>query len=533
MKDRISLYPGRVKLNPVAGEANTFDMVRADQPTQEGTALNKANLLNDSTAEGLYLGDGEPTPDLAFQKMLKNVQVNSYRHLGKAAGTFWDKCNIKSGNKTNGRSWYIREKNMIVLGFETYKNVYYSTDNGKTYKNFMIDSSAKDSPAYTNIIRLVFFHENSYYAVTLDAVYKSADLSTWTKIISTDLFVADAIYDGTRIVMIGHSDAGERYYHYIELSNETKINQGSSFPNVVDNTSDFVLSYTNGIYFVTSRDGNKVFWTNDCTKGNANSISVSSWYLCSKIHYFNGAFYIITSSDYTVSNGHLFYLRKFTLDGGQKEVSFTSYVYRSSVSDIDPFFELHDNLYFCGWFLTGPDTTNGSPANIYKVNEDLSAPTQIGSVSGSVYQYQPLEITNSGLDNHVIIAGYTTWETYDKYIIEDYLTDIAGHNLTLSPNQSPIHIETGSYIGTGTYGSSNLNSLTFGFEPKLIFIKGVDASQWVMMIYGTKSAYVYQAGTAYENFIIWNEKKISWYSKNAASVQLNNSGTVYNYVAIG
>lgn len=59
MKDRVPLYPGRVTLTPVAGQANTYDMVRADQPTQEGTPLNKANLLADATAGRFGLsGDG-------------------------------------------------------------------------------------------------------------------------------------------------------------------------------------------------------------------------------------------------------------------------------------------------------------------------------------------------------------------------------------------------------------------------------------------------------------------------------------------
>ena len=50
MQDRVPLYPGRVTLTPVSGQTNTFDMVRADQPTQEGTPLNKANLFSDETA---------------------------------------------------------------------------------------------------------------------------------------------------------------------------------------------------------------------------------------------------------------------------------------------------------------------------------------------------------------------------------------------------------------------------------------------------------------------------------------------------
>ena len=62
MKDRVPLYPGRVKLTPVSGQENTYDMARADEPTQEGTPLNKASLLKDSTAELFGLG-GEALPD--------------------------------------------------------------------------------------------------------------------------------------------------------------------------------------------------------------------------------------------------------------------------------------------------------------------------------------------------------------------------------------------------------------------------------------------------------------------------------------
>lgn len=53
MQDRVSLYPGRVKLEPVAGQANLYDLTRADQPTQEGTPINKANLLSDATAAAI------------------------------------------------------------------------------------------------------------------------------------------------------------------------------------------------------------------------------------------------------------------------------------------------------------------------------------------------------------------------------------------------------------------------------------------------------------------------------------------------
>lgn len=42
--DRVPTYPGRVVLTPVPGQANTYDMVRADNPTVEGTPLDKATF---------------------------------------------------------------------------------------------------------------------------------------------------------------------------------------------------------------------------------------------------------------------------------------------------------------------------------------------------------------------------------------------------------------------------------------------------------------------------------------------------------
>lgn len=70
MKDRLSLYPGRVTLVPVEGQANTYDMVRADQPTEEGTPLNKQTLLSDEVAESLGLSsEANPTPSMAFNHL--------------------------------------------------------------------------------------------------------------------------------------------------------------------------------------------------------------------------------------------------------------------------------------------------------------------------------------------------------------------------------------------------------------------------------------------------------------------------------
>lgn len=80
MQDRIPLYPGRVKMTPVAGQANTFDMVRADDPTQAGTPLNKATFLKDATAALFGLGPGA-VPDDVLAELGKYKQYWWRRRL--------------------------------------------------------------------------------------------------------------------------------------------------------------------------------------------------------------------------------------------------------------------------------------------------------------------------------------------------------------------------------------------------------------------------------------------------------------------
>lgn len=85
MQDRVSLYPGRVKLTPVAGQANTYDLTRADNPTQEGDPLNKNTLLKDSTA-ALFGLDSDAVPDSILAKIgrtpLSWVLIQQYETAG-------------------------------------------------------------------------------------------------------------------------------------------------------------------------------------------------------------------------------------------------------------------------------------------------------------------------------------------------------------------------------------------------------------------------------------------------------------------
>lgn len=101
-------------------------------------------------------------------------------------------------------------------------------------------------------------------------------------------------------------------------------------------------------------------------------------------------------------------------------------------------------------------------------------------------------------------------------------------------------IEVGSYVGTGAYGSSNPNTLTFGFEPKMVAIfsptnNGNYAYKLFMLRNVLGASVLASDGNNNGVIVTWSEKSVTWYlygSKNV-SRQMNGSGEIYNYIAIG
>lgn len=78
-QNRVPLYPGRVTLTPVSG--NTYDMERADQPTQEGTPLNRdtlrklqADIRTYPIASGYSISAGDVV-DVSGGQVVKTVEA--------------------------------------------------------------------------------------------------------------------------------------------------------------------------------------------------------------------------------------------------------------------------------------------------------------------------------------------------------------------------------------------------------------------------------------------------------------------------
>ncbi len=124
-------------------------------------------------------------------------------------------------------------------------------------------------------------------------------------------------------------------------------------------------------------------------------------------------------------------------------------------------------------------------------------------------------------------------------MMEDFNADNAKIDAALKANADAIpKTVTGSYVGTGAYGQSNANSLTFDFTPKAVLICKQD-------IYNAGNAYMFlvsgQSRTAQFNstgggdcsYCNWSGNTVSWYSTYKAASQLNEDGVSYCYVAWG
>lgn len=102
-------------------------------------------------------------------------------------------------------------------------------------------------------------------------------------------------------------------------------------------------------------------------------------------------------------------------------------------------------------------------------------------------------------------------------------------------------IETGSYVGTGTYGSGNPNTLTFGFEPKFVHIQSYSIDNddgtgygFAFFLSGTRG---FTIGPSSSNDLYplnakFNKNILSWYQNNEYA-QLNEKKVKYFFAALG
>lgn len=430
MKDRISQFPGRVTLTPVSGQANTYDLTRADQPTQEGTPLNKASLLKDATA-ALFGKTNAAVPDDILRLLSKSTTMQP---VGKYTKT------------TIGT---------IAVGKTITLNV-----NGNA-KEFIVVHQGKPSSLYddscngTWLLMKDIYEEHAWHSKDINK-YESSDINTYLNSTFFNLFDSN-IKDAIKQVKIPYRKNGG--------SGGTDQSGANGLPSKI-----FLLS------------GYEVGWTT------------------------------IDSSDFPVDGAELDYFTA-SLNSDSKRIanfngSAASWWLRSQ--------RIVDTSYV--WFVTPTGDNNNYLASVPRgIRPALILPSTFAiytDSSGNIYAEQEYETK---------------------------ITDVLGNLIAIPAGQikDGVKIATGSYTGTGTYGASHPNSLTFAFEPKLVFI-GAERQ------FSADCAFVFNGQTTFSRTnsggggdsadCSFSGNTFTWYSQSSSwgsAAQMNSANVEYLYFAIG
>lgn len=203
--------------------------------------------------------------------------------------------------------------------------------------------------------------------------------------------------------------------------------------------------------------------------------------------------------------------------------------------------------------LVNPTTISGS---VSKYASSYAAQTVgkyvVSAENGKVYKIAGAEAERYGdyigQTGYLVSVEYETVSTVVGYVNSPnsnaYPVDDGYTYQALGQLGAKAQVATGSYTGTGTYGKSNPNSLTFDFEPKLLIVKRESESysmEWMVAVYGQTQTSTFHATTSSSGAqctMTWSGRTVSWYANSNnyttadAPGQLNDAAA-YRYVAIG
>lgn len=141
-----------------------------------------------------------------------------------------------------------------------------------------------------------------------------------------------------------------------------------------------------------------------------------------------------------------------------------------------------------------------------------------------------------------VSGGYVAINAEQYQIVTGYPAIPAGTTIKyLGVLGDKTSIETGSYVGTGTSGSGNPNTLTFGFEPKFVHIQSYSIGNGDSTGYGfaffLSGTHGFTIGPSSSNDLYslnakFNKNILSWYQDNEYA-QLNEKKVKYFFAALG
>lgn len=482
----------------VEGTDDIFDLVPAPgEISNEGTFVNKSTLLKDATATLFGLG-ADAVPDDVFAKLsaaafAKNTMIAdvgesfSTKTVGAAAQRF---C-VAYGN------------GKFVIATYNSGTVAYSTDGTNWTETNTGISSTWYGMAYGNGKFVAVSTNSSTYMYSEDGI-------AWTR--------------GTLPINIAQTGN-------INFCNGVFLASGM---------------YESNLKYATSTDG--INWTNSSQlPANDSGFGIRGVYVANNMFW---AFPTNSSTVYYSTDG-------VTWNTGTHNLSWTVWGIAHNGSVYVAHRAVSTSTEICyssdGFNWTTTNVPSGQYRHVTCVGSKFIAFPKEGvlalvsddgihwdSVSIPYGEYE--SSANNGralvvLNNQSVATVLYSEKTYELSLVDVQDNFIA----TLS---GAAKIATGSYTGTGTYGASNPNSLTFDFEPKLVLV-----SRYGLAFRSNGSTSVF-----FNHCFLWDAActscnitdgsnthlatfsisgaTLSWYTSGAAT-QLNTSGATYYYAAIG
>lgn len=538
MQDRVPLYPGRVTLTPVAGQENTFDMARADQPTQEGTPLNKATLLKDATA-AKFGKDASAVPDEVLDVLSKSVLEGTYPVVDVYAGQNWQKGSATGGLTPAAVFGEIISVNGIFVSMpsDTGSTNALKSLNGKNWEQFQVPK-LETYWSYGSR-RVMLYAKSKYYLICYCLnpyqvkIYSGETLGTWELISSLntkatainfffseslDAFILidtagnisisiDAITWTQNIFSIGSASAGSLHF------GENGIDGVNGFFVAVgDNTAKKIrivkitLSQIETIW-----ESPQISWTSNVTS----------------FIRFKNKYYVYTSNAIAYSDNLENWL---FLETDQLTASFVQYLAHSDNTVIGPI----SNTDVC-ISLDGLNFKNISHQDVVTSFANLA-------FGGGIF------VGHSAGTPSTIKSYYTPDTTFKD---EPGLVDVLGNmvNIPLKQIAGAASIEIGTYTGTGTTtltlktkgkpkfflifksksGNSEYPEYAFGLLPE--DISAADYYYFPSIFFPMVSTATQDAGLRV-SALTDNELTLTSVSHNTAYYLFNVSGTTYRYLLV-
>lgn len=479
----------------------------------------KDETLTDATAEQFGLDD-TAVPNDVFERLATSVQLQEIREIVKqkeidwVAASEWAPILLTDSKSTFifvefGGRWYAFTESQLNLSY------FYVSEDLETWTAFKINNNSSltlSSVVKTNDKLLVCGGTSYLYYLGIDEdpLTKSG---SWTSaaLPGNSSYGFYSFFDGNTLYGWRYSTS---IYPYIYSSTDgITWTQKASIAGYTTEAFNVgcIASDGNGNLLAAAAGANwggsgACYTSNDggATWTKSGSVSGSSG---RKTIYCDGYFYVFneTVNYYRSSDGVTF--DTFTMD------------YSIGGYDIT---KIGDTWYTClgsGALVKSFDLINWESVGV--------------TLSASVYGNDSVLLSSKGAISRDV---YEIFYHLSNPALEDK-TDKVATALGLPC----VKIETGSYTGTGTYGSSNPSSLTFGFVPKLVLVylttlypsgNGGWAGGFLWAFNLSNTRIESSASNFALNFTLTNNT-LSWYHTQGAYYQFNQSGTTHYYTAIG